>query len=70
MNRVIVAAAVSVMLVAVVASATIVAGQNKKEIEAVTPDKVRWFTPTFYKDGRQRAQLFGDSSKVAPGSIE
>jgi quercetin dioxygenase-like cupin family protein len=24
---------------------------------------VRWFTPPYYKDGRQRAQLFGDSSQ-------
>jgi uncharacterized RmlC-like cupin family protein len=63
MNRVIGAAAVSVTLVAAVASATIVAAQNTKEIEAVTPNDVRWFTPAFYKDGRQRAQLFGDSSQ-------
>ena len=29
----------------------------------LTPDEVRWFTPPYYNDGRQRAQLFGDSSK-------
>ena len=37
--------------------------QNKKEIVALTPEQVRWFTPSYYKDGRQRAQLLGDSSK-------
>lgn len=25
---------------------------------------MRWFTPSYYKDGRQRAQLFGDSSQA------
>jgi len=37
--------------------------QNKKGIVAVTPEEVRWFTPSYYKDGRQRAQLLGDSSQ-------
>ena len=62
MNR-IVSAAGPVTLVAAVACATILAAQNKKEIVALTPDEVRWFTPPFYNDGRQRAQLFGDSSQ-------
>jgi quercetin dioxygenase-like cupin family protein len=35
----------------------------QKMILAVTPQEVRWFTPPYYKDGRQRAQLFGDSTK-------
>jgi len=39
------------------------AGQNKKNIVGLTPEQVRWFTPSYYKDGRQRAQLFGDSSQ-------
>ena len=39
------------------------AGQNKKEIVGLTSEQVRWFTPPYYKDGRQRAQLFGDSSQ-------
>ena len=39
------------------------AGQNKKEIVGLTREQVRWFTPPYYKDGRQRAQLFGDSSQ-------
>ena len=37
--------------------------QSKKEIVGITAEQVRWFTPTYYKDGRQRAPLFGDSSK-------
>ena len=38
----------------------------QKTIVAVTPQDVRWFTPPYYTDGRQRAQLFGDSSKDGP----
>ncbi len=38
------------------------ADTNKKEIIAFTPAQVRWFTPSYYTDGRERAQLFGDSS--------
>jgi quercetin dioxygenase-like cupin family protein len=63
MNRVLSAAAASVTIVAAVACATAVTGQRKNEIAALTPDEVRWFTPPFYNDGRQRAQLFGDSSQ-------
>jgi len=39
------------------------ASQNKKEVVGLTPQQVRWFTPAYYKDGRQRAQLFGDSNQ-------
>jgi quercetin dioxygenase-like cupin family protein len=39
------------------------AQQNKKQIWALTPEQVRWFTPSYYTDGRQRAQLLGDSSQ-------
>ena len=35
----------------------------KKEITAFTPPQVRWFTPSYYTDGRERAQLLGDSSQ-------
>ena len=62
MNRIVFAAG-PVTLVAAVGCATILAAQNKREILALTPDEVRWFTPPFYNDGRQRAQLFGDSSQ-------
>ncbi len=39
------------------------ADTNKKEIVALTPQQVRWFTPPYYTDGRERAQLLGDSSQ-------
>ena len=39
------------------------ADSNKKGIIALTPQQVRWFTPSYYTDGRERAQLLGDSSQ-------
>lgn len=42
------------------------ADTNKKEIIAVTPTQVKWFTPSYYTDGRERAQLFGDSNQGGP----
>ena len=33
-----------------------------RHVTALVPQDIRWFTPTYYTDGRQRAQLFGDSS--------
>ncbi|HKE15392.1 MAG TPA: cupin domain-containing protein [Kofleriaceae bacterium] len=35
----------------------------RREVVGLTPQQVKWFTPPYYKDGRQRAQLLGDSSK-------
>jgi len=40
--------------------------QSDKKIVAISSEEVKWFTPAYYKDGRQRAQLFGDSSKSGP----
>ena len=34
-----------------------------KQITALTPQDIRWVTPPYYTDGRQRAYLRGDSSK-------
>jgi quercetin dioxygenase-like cupin family protein len=39
------------------------AEQNRQTIVGVTPEQVRWFTPAYYTDGRQRAKLFGDSDR-------
>lgn len=50
-----------VLLLAPVARATAQAEQHGQTIVGVTPDQVRWFTPSYYTDGRQRAQLIGDS---------
>src|SRR5580765_902501 len=40
--------------------------QKDKGIVGIMPAQVRWFTPPYYTDGRQRAQLYGDSSKGGP----
>jgi quercetin dioxygenase-like cupin family protein len=53
-------------IVAAVAWATSLAERSKKEIVGLTADEVRWFTPPYYNDGRQRAHLFGDSSQDGP----
>jgi quercetin dioxygenase-like cupin family protein len=63
MKKVLLAAAAVVIVLAAAALARTWAGQNKKEIVGLAPEQVRWFTPSYYKDGRQRAQLFGDSSQ-------
>jgi quercetin dioxygenase-like cupin family protein len=63
MKKVLLAAAAVVIVLAAVTLAKTWAGQNNKEILGLTPEQVRWFTPSYYKDGRQRAQLFGDSSQ-------
>ena len=56
------AAAAAVIVLGAVTLATW-ASQSKKEIVGITAEQVRWFTPPYYKDGRQRAQLFGDSNQ-------
>jgi len=63
MTRVLSAATPAVTIVAVVALAAGLAEPSKKEIVGLTADEVRWFTPPYYNDGRQRAQLFGDSKQ-------
>ena len=53
------------LLMAAAAAMTLAMTQNgktNKEIVGLTPKQVKWFTPSYYQDGRQRAQLFGDSS--------
>jgi len=63
MKNILSAAAAVVTIVAAVAWETSLAEGNKKEIVALTANEVRWFTPAYYNDGRQRAHLFGDSSQ-------
>ena len=63
MTRFLFAVAALGTIVAAAAGATNLAENSKKEIVGLTADEVRWFTPPYYKDGRQRAQLFGDSSQ-------
>src|SRR5215470_10274893 len=63
MKRNVSAAAFWLTIVAAAVCAASLAEQNKKEIVGITADEVRWFTPAYYNDGRQRAHLLGDSSK-------
>lgn len=63
MKKVLLAAVAVVAALAAVTLERAWAGQNKKLVMGITPEQVRWFTPPYYKDGRQRAQLLGDSSQ-------
>jgi len=45
---------------------SLAADNTPRRIVAFTPDQVQWFTPSYYTDGRERAQLIGDSSKPGP----
>ena len=63
MNRILYTVAALVTIAGAVAWSTSLAEGTKKEIVGLTPNDVRWFTPPYYKDGRQRAHLFGDSSQ-------
>ena len=38
-------------------TATALGDDAKKEFVGLTTDQVPWFTPSYYKDGRQRAQM-------------
>ena len=37
--------------------------EPKRHVTALAPNDIRWSTPAYYVDGRQRAHLLGDSSK-------
>ena len=63
MKKVFLAAGVVVIVLAAVTLEGTWAGQNRKEIVALAPEQVLWITPPYYKDGRQRAHLFGDSTQ-------
>ena len=63
MKRLLLVAAAELIVVAAVMWPAQVAGQDRRELTAVTPEGVRWFTPSYYQDGRQRAHLFGDSDQ-------
>lgn len=69
MKRVLLAAAAVIALVAV-ALAMNREEQHRKEIVGLSLAQVRWFTPPYYKDGRQRAQLYGDSSSQGGAWID
>jgi quercetin dioxygenase-like cupin family protein len=62
-KRAISAAASLAAIVTAVAWAASLPERSKKEIVGLTANEVRWFTPPYYHDGRQRAHMFGDSSQ-------
>lgn len=57
-------AAVAGVITLIAITFAIAAGRNRiqKKIVGLTPPEIKWFTPPYYTDGRQRAQLFGDSN--------
>jgi quercetin dioxygenase-like cupin family protein len=63
MKRSLRAAAAVVITLSAVMLARSLSGQNRREVVGLTPERVRWFTPSHYKDGRQRARLLGNSSQ-------
>jgi quercetin dioxygenase-like cupin family protein len=52
-----------ILAVLIFAAITLMLADTKKEIIAFSPRQVRWFTPSYYTDGRERAQLLGDSTQ-------
>jgi len=63
MRRVSLSVATLTLILAPVTRASAQSEQSRHTIIAVTPEQVRWFTPPYYTDGRQRAKLFGDSDR-------
>ena len=55
-----------VMRKLVFAAGALMSGEGNREITGITPAQVRWFTPSYYSDGRERAQLLCDSSRGRP----
>jgi quercetin dioxygenase-like cupin family protein len=55
---------VGVAVISVAAMALAMTADDKtKKVLGLTPEQLQWFTPPYYQDGRQRAQLLGDSSQ-------
>ena len=63
MKNLLFAVAPVVVALASITLATVRIEQAQKEIVGITSQDVRWFTPPYYTDGRQRAQMLGDSSQ-------
>ena len=53
-------------IVLVAIAPALIRGQKDKGIVVVMLAQVRWFTPPYYTDGRQRAQLYDDSNQGGP----
>ncbi len=52
----------SVALAVALGATTGAPAESTKQVTALTPQDIRWFTPAYYTDGRQRAHFRGDSS--------
>ena len=65
-NKLLAVLALVIALTSITLAATIRLDNLQKAIVTITPQEVRWFTPPYYTDGRQRAQMFGDSNKDGP----
>lgn len=55
--------ALVIMVVSITLAMPVKIDKAQKEIVGMRPQDVHWFTPGYYTDGRQRAQLFGDSNQ-------
>ena len=66
MKKVLCAATAIVPVLAAITWSMTWAGKAQKAVVGLSPEQVHWFMPPYYTDGRQRAQLFGDSSKGGP----
>ncbi|HEY2339064.1 MAG TPA: hypothetical protein VGH75_00880, partial [Steroidobacteraceae bacterium] len=58
-----VAATAAAMTVSAAATPAVTWTAESGKVIGLIPEQVRWFTPPYYKDGRQRAQMYGDSSR-------
>jgi quercetin dioxygenase-like cupin family protein len=56
-------AAVCIALASITLAIAVRVDKAQKQIVGITPQDVRWFTPPYYMDGRQRAQMLGDSNQ-------
>ncbi len=63
MKKIVLSTVAVVIALAVLKSASAWADNTSKGVIGLTPKQVRWFTPPYYNDGRQRAQLLGDSTQ-------
>jgi uncharacterized RmlC-like cupin family protein len=54
---------VSIVLALALRAITGAPAEPERQVTALAPQDIRWFTPAYYTDGRQRAHLLGDSSK-------
>ncbi|HZS18881.1 MAG TPA: cupin domain-containing protein [Candidatus Udaeobacter sp.] len=63
MKREFVVTAALITMLSTIVVGSIFATENGAQIVGLTAEQIRWFTPSYYNDGRQRAHLLGDSSK-------